>query len=365
MKGITKNTISNPSYTDAQEWAFAHNAFIGKSGIVNYKENLQVTKVNNNTTRIASGVYCLNGKLIMEENYIDIVHDSGSLGLKRYDLIIAEYVKDGEAAGDDFLGFRVLKGVSASSDPAVPTLTNNDIIEQEILCKIYIEDDVLTIQEMTAALIKNGVDIESLITLINNNITTINTNLGYKFDLGSIGGVRNTQESSTGFIRLNGTNLNSITYTGLYYCEVTPNRPTSSNGWLYVYGGGSNVKQEYHLIGSEAQIIYSRIMINGSWGSWVLVSQSKAVLTGNITLTNGSGTVSGISYPTGFTQSNCYAIVGVDYSISGNPEFGTSSGAWIVRMLSSSMTLVVNPYDKSSTGPSGARSYKIMLIKKD
>ncbi|MDF9824693.1 hypothetical protein M2475_000921 [Breznakia sp. PF5-3] len=149
QKGIIKNTTDNESYISASDWAYMQDSLIGQSGVMDYKERLEVVKINDNTVRIKSGVYFLNGKAIVVDNYEDITIDSGSLGVKRYDYIIAEYVKDGESEGNDFLGFRVLKGIPSADIPQKPELTNNDVVEQEILCLIYIDEIILSIQEKT------------------------------------------------------------------------------------------------------------------------------------------------------------------------------------------------------------------------
>ncbi|MDL2276171.1 hypothetical protein LJC02_00810 [Breznakia sp. OttesenSCG-928-G09] len=155
QKGIIKNTTDNESYISASDWAFMQDSLIGQSGVMDYKERLEVVKINDNTVRIKSGVYFLNGKAIVVDNYEDITIDSGSLGVKRYDYIIAEYVKDGESEGNDFLGFRVLKGNSTSGNPVKPTLTNSDIVEQEELCLIYVDSTLLSVLQMTEKSVKS------------------------------------------------------------------------------------------------------------------------------------------------------------------------------------------------------------------
>lgn len=126
------------------------------------------------------------------------------------------------------------------------------------------------------------VDINNKISTINGNIATINKNLGYKFDLGSIGTVKNVQNSS-GVIFLTSIDLNTIQTTGLYYANNCPGRPTSTDGWVEVYGGSTTTNQLYYANNQnyDAPMIFQRVMYGSSWGRWYLIH-------GNMLLSSGS-----------------------------------------------------------------------------
>ena len=153
MKGLNINTVSNNAYIDASEWAFMQNAFIGANGIFNFKNNLAVSKISNNKVRLASGAFIFNGKVLIEENYFELDVDSGTLGVKRYDYIIAEYIKDGGSVGNDILRFRILKGTSSTGTPSTPTLINNATTEHEWFATLYINGTDLSITDFNKNII--------------------------------------------------------------------------------------------------------------------------------------------------------------------------------------------------------------------
>ena len=88
-----------------------------------------------------------------------------------------------------------------------------------------------------------------------------------------------------------------------------------------------------------------------------------AVLTGTITLSNGSGSVN-FNYPTGYNKNNCVPIAaGTIYTSSGNYGFGfvqSSIGTGVI-MADSEISLRVNPI--SGTGATGTYNCKVVLMK--
>lgn len=160
MKGIIKNTKNDESYFDSSEWAFMQQSVLGTpAGIADFKNKLQVSKINDNKVRMSSGVFFLGGRAIIEENYTDYAVDSGSLGLSRYDYVIAEFIRDGEGESIDTLHFRVLKGTSSSTNPSTPTLINNDTIKQEMIAVLYITGTTLNVWEMNTSIIPNLINV--------------------------------------------------------------------------------------------------------------------------------------------------------------------------------------------------------------
>jgi len=91
-----------------------------------------------------------------------------------------------------------------------------------------------------------------------------------------------------------------------------------------------------------------------------------AVLTGSITLANGSGSQN-IDYPEGFNQSNCVPIAaGTKYSTSLNRivfGFNKASNLCVGASLNSgSITLSVGPFS-GDVGASGTYNYQVVLMK--
>lgn len=80
---------------------------------------------------------------------------------------------------------------------------------------------------------------------------------------------------------VNGTDLNNVKTTGIYYCTGNkyPNRPRNSRGILTVYSIGT-VKQEYKP--DNAAVYYTREYNNQTWTAWSKVAASTAdTCTGN------------------------------------------------------------------------------------
>ena len=94
QKGITINT-TDAGHVDASDHALLFSAIFGMNGILNVG-----SKQSDNKIRIMDGMYMMsNGVLIRIENYEDITITSGTLGQKRKDIIIAEYIKNGNGKG--------------------------------------------------------------------------------------------------------------------------------------------------------------------------------------------------------------------------------------------------------------------------
>jgi len=93
-------------------------------------------------------------------------------------------------------------------------------------------------------------------------------------------------------------------------------------------------------------------------------SSDFAVLTGSISLTDGTGSVTGISYPAGFTQSNCVPVAyGCSYTSNGYIGFGTIQGNLATGVSMRSTSLAFYSTAPSGTGATGTYAYTIVLKK--
>ena len=89
-----------------------------------------------------------------------------------------------------------------------------------------------------------------------------------------------------------------------------------------------------------------------------------AVLTGNITMSNGSGSVN-MSYPAGFTQNNCVPIsYGHTYNSGGWRGFGYIQGAIKTGVRLSTNYVAYNAYDEGGT-ISGTFDFTVVLMRID
>lgn len=161
IKGVIKNSVT--ADISAEQFASLFESLYGKNGICNIYEKLNCVKIDNNTVRLSSGVYNLSGYMLMVEKgtYEDFVIDSGTAGLKRNDLLIAEFVRNGLGTGIDVLTFRIVKGASVVGAASDPVLTAQDIsadgtTRQEALYRIMIDGTNIT------SIVKLSPEIEAL-----------------------------------------------------------------------------------------------------------------------------------------------------------------------------------------------------------
>lgn len=123
-----------------------------------------------------------------------------------------------------------------------------------------------------------------------------------------------TTTEETTKILTSADNVNRVYEEGRYLCyygDLPSNLPENSTGVLEVISSGRIVDhciQKYYL--EESQTTYER-HISEELGAWhkIITSEMYAVMTGTITMpAASSGTLTGyveVSYPEGFTQSNC------------------------------------------------------------
>lgn len=149
-------TIYTPPTADAHIYAedeAQHNrARFGGSGITQADGMLACTKVDNNTVKLESGLYCLQGYMLSVSGGTtqNLIIDSGTVGQYRKDLIVAEFTRGGGAVADK-LEFKIVKGTQAASESAAadPSLAQNDLsaggsTRQEPIYRILISGAVLS-----------------------------------------------------------------------------------------------------------------------------------------------------------------------------------------------------------------------------
>lgn len=136
----------------AEDDAQIHRALIGSSGITLADSRLACTIVNNNTVRLASGLYSMQGYMLSVQSGTtqDLTIDSGSAGAYRHDLIVADFVRGGGNTADTF-EFKVIKGTNATSASAAvdPSITQDNLTtggshRQETVYRIIISGTEIT-----------------------------------------------------------------------------------------------------------------------------------------------------------------------------------------------------------------------------
>lgn len=145
QKGIIINT-SDSGHVDASDHAILFKAIFGVGGILNVGKKLEISKVNNNKIRIYDGVYMMsNGVPIRIEEYEDLTVASGTLGYKRKDIVVAEYIKNGSGEENDIARIKIITGEYSVTSPTVPTLMNSSTTLQELLYTLTIEETTMNI----------------------------------------------------------------------------------------------------------------------------------------------------------------------------------------------------------------------------
>ena len=160
--GQKKITVYTPASAEphifAEDDAQMHRGVFPASGILESDERLACTIVDNNTVRLASGMYSNQGHLICvpggETEDLTII--SGTGGAYRKDLIVADFTRGGGDTADDHV-FRVLTGTEAASlegaqDPALEqdNLAVGGAHRQEALYRVTLFGvQIITIERLT------------------------------------------------------------------------------------------------------------------------------------------------------------------------------------------------------------------------
>ena len=164
QKAITIYTPSDSAvHINAEDDAQVHRALIGGSGITLADNKLACSIIDNNTVRLASGVYSNQGYLVsvVGGTTADLTVVSGTVGAFRKDLVVADFIRGGGDTPDSHV-FRVVKGTDAASDDlaADPTLTQNDLAaggaqRQEALYRLHLNGTVIQSIDRVAPYIGN------------------------------------------------------------------------------------------------------------------------------------------------------------------------------------------------------------------
>ena len=170
QKGITINTLDS-GHVDASDHALLFNSLFGECGVLSIGNKLELSKLTNNKIRMLDGFYIMNnGVIIRVEDFEDLDVDSGTLGKKRIDLVVAEYVKNGSQAGEDTAVIKIISG-EYDDEPVAPELIQNETTRQEKIATLLIDSTDMTIQSFDANIIKTIKDVIRFISKEEGTIT--------------------------------------------------------------------------------------------------------------------------------------------------------------------------------------------------
>lgn len=122
---IVTGHVGSAHVTSWQDRDLNQGIFGPDTYILNVGSKLAATIISNNEIRIADGVLVMQGcqGVIQKGTYDTISIDNGTQGMKRNDLICAQYTK---SAGVESMSLVVIKG-TAAANPSDPSYTSGDI----------------------------------------------------------------------------------------------------------------------------------------------------------------------------------------------------------------------------------------------
>lgn len=133
---IVTGHVGSAHVTSWQDRDLNQGIFGPDTYILNVGSKLAATIISNNEIRIADGVLVMQGcqGVIQKGTYDTIAIDNGTQGLKRNDLICAQYQK---SAGVESMSLVVIKGTAAAT-PSDPAYTSGDIQNGDALVQVPI-----------------------------------------------------------------------------------------------------------------------------------------------------------------------------------------------------------------------------------
>lgn len=149
---IVTGHVGSAHVTSWQDRDLNQGIFGAGTYILDVGSKMAASIITNNEIHIADGTLVMQGcqGVIQKGTYDTISIDNGSSGMKRIDLICAEYTKVG---GVESLDLVVIKGTPSSSTPSDPSVTSGDIQNGDtpVQVPIYrVSLNGLTVESVTA-----------------------------------------------------------------------------------------------------------------------------------------------------------------------------------------------------------------------
>ena len=149
QKAITIYTPSTVApHITADDDAFIYRSLLG--GVSGILGNLTCVKVDNNNIQLSGGGVSNRGHIlrIPDDEVLSLSISTGSAGYRRYDSVVAEFVKGGGDTADSY-EIKVIQGTAAASSPSAPTLITSELLNtgdknQVELYRVYINEAILS-----------------------------------------------------------------------------------------------------------------------------------------------------------------------------------------------------------------------------
>lgn len=234
-KAITIYTpaSSEPHITAADD-AFIHHAILREtSGILG---SLQCRRVDDNTVRLSGGGVSNMGYIlyIPEGQTHDLTVTTGTAGLGRHDIVVAEFVKGGGSTADSHT-FKVIKGVAAET-PEDPVLRGDSLsqagdVRQIALFRVVLNGTVIT--EVTA-LAGRAADV-SVATSCTGNAASASKLSGARVItfVGDVSGSMSFDGSGDLCVTLFGLNSQKVRGQSIFVQDTQPVSPQINDLWFW------------------------------------------------------------------------------------------------------------------------------------
>lgn len=282
QKGIIRNrTIED---IESKDMASIFTGF-GVSGILGSADGvLKCTKLSDTKVQLAPGTYLLQGHgLHVGANTIEqFTVDSGTVGLNRIDLLVAEMQRNGDGEGDDALAFKIIKGTSQTGPGVAPKLTQQNILSsgtlrQEALYRITINGTTLASIDRVAPALPTNEELHARLTAEESKVAGLSS----KFSQTYMGHIADCNDV------INGSGM--IT-------PQTKNRPPGNGYGPFHSANGSQYSIGYYRNRTSS-------VGAGSWSEWaptpygVFLPLAGGTMTGAIN--TGGHAVHGLPTPSG------------------------------------------------------------------
>lgn len=123
------------AHVTSDDQASLYAALFGADSFVLERGNkLAASIITNNSIKVADGDVIFQGRHIRldEGSTVDLTIENGEQGYYRNDLIVIRYTKNA-STGVEEANLVVIKGTAVESDPADPTYTEGDIINDHVI----------------------------------------------------------------------------------------------------------------------------------------------------------------------------------------------------------------------------------------
>lgn len=127
--------VTSQQFRQMLEGILGQDSYILTSG-----ENLKPELSSNNLLKIRSGMMCHHGCISCVEigTYDEVTLTNGSHGMQRIDLVVNRYTRNAETEVEK-CEWKVITGTAKASSPAVPTYTNGNLQEGDLVdeCPVF------------------------------------------------------------------------------------------------------------------------------------------------------------------------------------------------------------------------------------